>query len=84
MQTQFTDAQVWASQKFGIDPSEIYNYHSGNCFDTIIVLNEKAAQKIKDAVNGRFVNGGNYDGMRLGFIQKFPTRSGEIGYSVMC
>lgn len=63
----------WVSEKFGIPENDVLSYHAGNCYDTAHILTEESANKIKEKMNGRYVNGGAFDGMKLGRIEKCNT-----------
>jgi hypothetical protein len=74
--------QFIASQ-FGVQIDDAVYYHSGICYSRAGVSTAEAAQIISDAMQGKYVNGGWYDGMKLGIISKFQD-SGEIWYEVTC
>ena len=76
--------KVWLSEKFGIQQESISWYNSGNCFDRIILFDEDSANKVKDQVKHKFVNGGNYEGMRLGYTTSYVNTNGIKVYDVMC
>jgi hypothetical protein len=59
-------SRQWAAQRFGIAPEAIEWYHSGICYDRIIVNTEEAARKVQAAAKGSYVNGGMLHGMELG------------------
>jgi hypothetical protein len=74
-----TQEKNWAAQKFGIPTEEIVRYHSGTCYDRIVVSTKAAANKVKRAVKGRHAWGGWYHGMPLGGIHSTPE-----GFDVTC
>ena len=57
----------WAATKYGIKSEEVLDFNSGACYSTIWVSTNEAAQTISKSVNGT-VNGGWYDGMKLGYV----------------
>jgi hypothetical protein len=69
-----TQEKSWAAQKFGIPTEEIVRYHSGNCYDRIIVTTKAAANKVRSAVKGQCVRGGWWHGMPLGNARKGVLR----------
>lgn len=71
----------WAATIYGIEPNDIVWYHSGICYDRIMVRTQEAADKVTAAVKGRHVNGGWLHGMELGG-QTVQSSDGTI--EVMC
>jgi hypothetical protein len=60
----------WLVGRFGIQASDIIDYHGGCCYDKIWVTNMDAAKKVAKAVKGDTVNGGMFHDMPLGAIEK--------------
>lgn len=73
------DSKRYYAKKFGITPEEIVWYHSGNCYDRIMVTTKDAAKKVARAVKGRTANGGWYHGMPLGGFHET-----DEGFDVTC
>jgi hypothetical protein len=73
------NAKAWAAKHYRLPPSEVLWYHGGICYNRIVVVSKASADKVAKAVEGETVNGGWYDGMRLGGITKV-----EGGYEVIC
>ncbi len=74
-----TEEKNWTARKFGIKAEEVVWYHSGTCYDRVVVTTKDAANKVKRAVKGRHAWGGWYHGMPLGSI----TQRTE-GFDVTC
>jgi hypothetical protein len=73
----------FAAEKFGIPIDDVHFYISGICYARAAVKTPESAQIISDAVKGKCVNGGWYDGMSLGRITKLFDGD-DIWYEVMC
>lgn len=69
----------WASKKFGIPADEVLCYHSGSCYDRVVVSTKSAARKVSKIASLGTVNGGWYHGMQLGSITPTPE-----GFEVIC
>lgn len=67
------DTKDWLTKRFGIEEKDIEFYNSGICYSRIGVNNEEAAKKVCENTIGA-VNGGMFDGMRLGMMPK-PTKN---------
>jgi len=80
---QTQEEKQWMADYFNIPIEETISFNSGNCFATAIVRTEQSANKIAEKVKDKVVNGGNYDGMKLGRISPIKLNE-ELFYSVMC
>ena len=84
MKNEQTQSQIYASQKFGIQQSDVYAFHSGNYYDRVMVTTEEAATTVIDKLKDKYVSGGCYEGMRLGYCKKIHTEEGIMVYDIMC
>jgi hypothetical protein len=78
------DTREWAAARFGIKPESVKWYHNGTCYDRVGVLSLEAAERVKQAVAGRSVNGGQFHGMALGHWTEYEDESGVTLYDVWC
>lgn len=81
------ETKEWAAKKFGILPEEVVWYNFGICYDRVAVTTKEAADKVSESVKGQYVNGGMFDGMRLGGQSLMPTNEYNIGdpyYDIYC
>jgi hypothetical protein len=78
-----TEEKQFIAETFGVPIEDAIYYHSGICYSRAGVKTKESAEMIANAVEGRVVNGGWYDGMKLGIVSKFAD-SGEIWYEVTC
>lgn len=73
------DSKIWAANKYGVPEDSVIAYNSGICYDRIWVNSKESADTISAKVTGT-VNGGMFDGMPLGNIQKHNDGT----YVIMC
>lgn len=78
------DTRQWAAARFGIPPESVKWYHVGSCYDRVGVLSLEAAERVREVVKGRSVNGGHFHGMSLGHWTEYEDESGMTLYDVWC
>jgi hypothetical protein len=70
----------WIVGRFGIDPADVVWYHSGICYNRIVVKTKAAADKVTQVARKRTANGGWFHGMTLGGQTARPDGT----FDVMC
>lgn len=79
------ESVAYAAKEFGIKVEDVVFYNSGICYSTVVVRTEAAAKKVSEKAQGGTVNGGWYDGMPLGVINKERSEDGKTTvWRVMC
>lgn len=79
---ELEQSKLYLAKLYSIDPSKITGYNSGICYGKVWTTSAEDAIKIKEAVKGRTVNGGWFDGMPLGGIS-VTAENGIVTYEVM-
>ena len=79
-----TKSNSFIAKFFGIPESDVVWYHGGICYDKIVVTTPSSAAKISAALEGKYVNGGMFDGMPLGSISEVTDANNKKVYEIMC
>jgi len=75
----------WLAKAYNIPLEHIRGYNSGICYSKIWVTNKESADKVSEKEKGNQVNGGWFDGMRLGGQSEYTDQeTGETYWEVMC